>query len=119
MDFKRHSDAHIPCRRFFYQNIWSLSDNITCTFKAESEGHLILSSESVSLTVLGSPSVSLSNYSITLIKSTTLTLRCKAAVPDTGHPDWPNGVNFTWFKMGQELMSDEGRFSMIYEMEKI
>ena len=71
-------------------------DNITCTFEAESDGHLITSSSCVPLTVLGSPSVKLSNYSMTLVENRTLTLTCEADVPDTGHPDWLRGVNFTW-----------------------
>ena len=57
---------------------------------------MITSSSCVSLTVLGDPSVKLNNYSMTLVENRTLTLTCEAFVPNTGHPDWQKGVNFTW-----------------------
>ena len=33
---------------------------------------------------------------MTLVANRTLTLTCEAFVPNTGHPDWQKGVNFTW-----------------------
>ena len=85
-----------------------LSDDITCTFEAESDGHLITSSSCVSLTVLGSPLVKLSNYTMTLVENPTLNLLCEAEVPDTGHPDWLKGVTFTWSESGTKLVNNAG-----------
>ena len=88
-----------------------LSDNIACTFAAELDGDLIASSSCVSLTVLGSPHVTLSIYKVILVENTTLNLICEADVPDTGHPDWQKGVNFKWTERGTEVVTNGGELT--------
>ena len=85
-----------------------ISDNVTCTYEAESDGHWIMSSKHVSLRVLELPSVSLSYYSMTLIENAVLKLTCNVTVRDTGHPDWADGVTFRWLQHGRELVPGLG-----------
>ena len=49
---------------------------------------------------------------MTLVESRTLTLMCEADVPDTGHPDWLRGVNFTWFENDTVLVTNGGELIM-------
>ena len=48
---------------------------------------------------------------MTLVENTNVTLTCEAEVPDTGHPDWPHGVNFTWFENDTELVTNGGEIT--------
>ena len=48
---------------------------------------------------------------MTLVESRTLTLTCEADVPDTGHPDWQKGVNFTWFENDTVLVTNGGELN--------
>ena len=54
------------------------------------------SSRSLQLSVLAPPEVRMSNLTVTLDETDSLSLTCFASIPDTGHPWEENGVNFTW-----------------------
>ena len=48
---------------------------------------------------------------MTLVENRTLTLMCEADVPDTGHPDWGKGVNFTWKENITPLVNNGGELA--------
>ena len=89
---------------------FAISGKITCTFGMPVEGNFIFSSESLSLTVLGSLFATISNLNMTLMEKMPMTLTCQSHVPDTGHPDCAKGATFKWFENDIELSPDGSKY---------
>ena len=63
------------------------------------------------LAVLAIPYYDMSPYTLAVYAGEPIKLTCNAYVPDTGHPDIPKGVSFTWQKNNKVLVNGVGEFA--------
>ena len=99
------------CFHAFFQG------TVSCTFRAEDGGASIAHTVNTSLAVLAEPEVKVSPLKrMTVYNDTWFSITCDAFLPDTGHPDAADGVQFVWKRNDQEIIPDKSRFTSVQSM---